>query len=83
LLFALTQLAVKLYHLDPIRQKRKVMWKATKLAEKIWKCSRELQTTEENGGWGSLGASGPLEKRGLAFLNPPCWGPAFAGEEIS
>jgi hypothetical protein len=49
LLFALVQLAVKLYHLDPIRQKRKVQWKATKLAERIWKCSRELQTTEENG----------------------------------
>ena len=49
LLFALTQLAVKLYHLNPKRQKRKVMWKATKLAERIWKCSRELQTTEENG----------------------------------
>jgi hypothetical protein len=28
LLFALVQLAVKLYHLDPIRQKRKVQWNA-------------------------------------------------------
>jgi len=49
LLFALTQLAIRLYHLDLIRQKRKVQWKATKLAERIWKCSRELQTTEESG----------------------------------
>ncbi len=65
LLFALTQLAVKLYHLDPIRQKRKVMWKATKLAERIWKCSRKLQMmemTEESGRVGeALGVSGPLE----------------------
>jgi len=66
LLFALTQLAVKLYHLDPIRQKRKVQWKATKLAERIWKCSRELQVMKEDGRVGeALGVSGPLEKRGL------------------
>jgi hypothetical protein len=62
LLFALTQLAVKLYHLIPKRQRRKVMWKATKLAERIWKCSRELQVMEESGRVGeALGASGPLE----------------------
>jgi len=62
LLFALTQLAIRLYRLNPRRQKRKVMWKATKLAERIWKCSRELQTTEESGRVGeALGASGPLE----------------------
>jgi len=65
LLFALTQLAIRLYRLNPRRQKRKVMWKATKLAERIWKCSRELQVTEESGWVGeALGASGPLEKRG-------------------
>jgi hypothetical protein len=62
LLFALVQLAVKLYHLDPIRQKRKVQWKVTKLAERIWKCSRKLQMTEENSRVGeALGVSGPLE----------------------
>jgi hypothetical protein len=62
LLFALTQLAIKLYHLDPMRQKRKVQWKVTKLAERIWKCSRKLQMTEENGRVGeALGVSGPLE----------------------
>jgi hypothetical protein len=62
LLFALTQLAIKLYHLDPMRQKRKVQWKVTKLAERIWKCSRKLQLTEENGRVGeALGVSGPLE----------------------
>ena len=43
LLLALTQLAIRLYRLNPRRQKRKVMWKATKLAERIWKCSRMLQ----------------------------------------
>jgi hypothetical protein len=69
LLFALTQLAVKLYHLDPIRQKRKVQWKVTKLAERIWKCSRKLQMTEEGGRVGeALGVSGPLEKRGFGRL---------------
>jgi hypothetical protein len=62
LLFALVQLAVKLYHLNPKRQKRKVQWKVTKLAERIWKCSRGLQTTEESGRVGeALGVSGPLE----------------------
>jgi hypothetical protein len=62
LLFALVQLAVKLYHLDPIRQKRKVQWKTTKLAERIWKCSRKLQVMEESGRVGeALGVSGPLE----------------------
>jgi hypothetical protein len=71
LLFALTQLAVKLYHLNPKRQKRKVMWKAAKLAEKIWKCSRKLQVTEESGRVGeALGVSGPLEKRGLVDYEP-------------
>jgi hypothetical protein len=63
LLFAVTQLAVKLYHLDPIRQKRKVMWKATKLAERIWKCSRELQTTEENGRVGEALGRPALSRR--------------------
>jgi len=63
LLFALVQLAVKLYHLDPIRQKRKVQWKATKLAERIWKCSRELQTTEENGRVGEALGRPALSRR--------------------
>ncbi len=55
LLFALTQLAVKLYHLDPMRQKRKVQWKTTKLAERIWKCSRKLQMTEMTEDSGRVG----------------------------
>jgi hypothetical protein len=82
LLFALTQLAIRLYHLDPKRQKRKVMWKATKLAERIWKCSRGLQTTEESGRVGkALGVSGPLEKRGMVGIEPRfAGGPAEAGE---
>jgi len=62
LLFALTQLAVKLYHLNPKRQKRKVMWKATKLAERVWKCSRELQVMEESGRVGeALGGVRPSQ----------------------
>jgi hypothetical protein len=79
LLFALTQLAIRLYHLNPKRQKRKVMWKATKLAERIWKCSRMLQMTEmteESGRVGeALEVSGPLEKRGFRTLNPALLGP--------
>jgi len=63
LLFALTQLAVKLYHLNPKRQKRKVMWKAAKLAEKIWKCSRKLQVTEESGRVGEALGRPALSKR--------------------
>jgi hypothetical protein len=74
LLFALTQLAIRLYHLNPKRQKRKVMWKATKLAERIWKCSRMLQMTEmteESGRVGeALEVSGPLEKRGIPLFEP-------------
>jgi hypothetical protein len=81
LLFALVQLAVKLYHLDPIRQKRKVQWKVTKLAERIWKCSRELQVMEGTGRVGeALGCPGPLEKRGLTDIEPRfAGGPAKAG----
>jgi hypothetical protein len=83
LLFALTQLAVKLYHLNPRRQKRKVMWKATKLAERIWKCSRELQVMEENGRVGeALGVSGPLEKRGFPSQNPALLGPCGSRERV-
>jgi hypothetical protein len=71
LLFALTQLAIKLYHLDPMRQKRKVMWKATKLAERIWKCSRGLQTTEESGRVGkALGCPALSKREGWSVLNP-------------
>jgi hypothetical protein len=42
LLFALIQLTIKLYHLNPRRDRRKIKWKAAKLLKKIWKCSREL-----------------------------------------
>jgi hypothetical protein len=62
LLFAVTQLTVKLYHLNPRRKKdqKKIIWKAPKLLKKIWKCSRELQVTEESGRVGeALGVSGP------------------------
>jgi hypothetical protein len=65
LLFAVTQLTVKLYHLNPRRKKdqKKITWKAPKLLKKIWRYSREeLQTAEESGRVGeALGCPGPLE----------------------
>jgi len=64
LLFAVTQLTVKLYHLNPRRKKdqRKIKWKAPKLLRRIWRSSRELLVTKEDGRVGeALGASGPLE----------------------
>jgi hypothetical protein len=83
LLFALTQLAIRLYHPNPRRQRRKVMWKTTKLAERIWKCSRELQLMEEGGRVGeALGVSGPLEKRGFRTLNPALLGPCGSREPV-
>jgi hypothetical protein len=42
LLFAVVQLTIKLYHLDPRRHRRKIMWKAPKLLKRVWKCSRKL-----------------------------------------
>jgi hypothetical protein len=49
LLFALIQLTIKLYHLMPKKDKRKIKWKAAKLLKRIWRCSRELQLTKEDG----------------------------------
>jgi hypothetical protein len=81
LLFALNQLTIKLYHLDPRRHGRKIMWKAPKLLKKIWERSRELQTTEENGRVGeALGCPGPLEKGGLIGLIPALLGACFCRE---
>jgi hypothetical protein len=81
LLFALTQLAIRLYCLNPKRQKRKVMWKTTKLVERIWKCSRELQTTEESGRVGeALGGVRPSRKERVPNVEPRlAGGPAEAG----
>jgi hypothetical protein len=62
LLFAVTQLTVKLYHLNPRRKKgkSKIKWMAPKLLKRIWRCSRELQVMEESGRVGeALGVSGP------------------------
>jgi len=62
LLFAVTQLTVKLYHLNPRRKKdqKKIMWKMPKLLKRIWRYSRELLVTKEDGRVGeALGASGP------------------------
>jgi hypothetical protein len=71
LLFALTQLAIRLYRINPRRQKRKVMWKATKLAERIWKCSRELQVMEESGRVGeALGGVRPSRIERVSGFEP-------------
>jgi hypothetical protein len=62
LLFAVTQLTVKLYHLNPRRKKdqKKIMWKMPKLLKRIWRYSRELLVTKEDGRVGeALGVSGP------------------------
>jgi hypothetical protein len=62
LLFAVTQLTVKLYHLNPKRKKdqKKIKWKAPKLLKRIWRSSRKLQMAEESGRVGeALGVSGP------------------------
>jgi len=62
LLFAVTQLTVKLYHLNPRRKKdqKKIKWKAPKLLRRIWRSSRELLVTKEDGRVGEpLGVSGP------------------------
>jgi len=57
-LFALIQLTIKLYHLIPKKDKRKIKWKAAKLLKKIWRCSRELQVIGESGRVGeALGVS--------------------------
>jgi len=69
LLFAANQLAVKLFHLDPIKESEKVMLKTKKLLEEIWKRSRKLQMREEYGRVGeALGCPAPLEKRGMKQL---------------
>jgi hypothetical protein len=66
LLFAANQLAVKLFHLNPRKEPEKVILKTKKLLEEIWRCSRELQMTEENGRVGeALGVSGPSRKGGF------------------
>jgi hypothetical protein len=79
LLFAANQLAIKLFHINPKKKPEKVMLKAKKLLEEIWRCSRRyIRVTEEmanDGGerpsGGSLGGVRPLSKReGLRCLRP-------------
>jgi hypothetical protein len=78
LLFAVTQLTIKLHHLNPWRKRdqKKIMWKMPKLLMRIWKCSRGLQITEESGRMGeALGVSGPSRKeRDSPILNPALLG---------
>ena len=65
LLFAVNQLTIRLYRLNPMSKKdqKKIVWKAPKLLKRIWRYSRELQMTEESGRVGeALGVSGPSRK---------------------
>jgi hypothetical protein len=93
LLFAANQLAVKLYHLNLMKESEKVMLKTKKLLEEIWRCSRRyIRVTEEmanDGGerpsGGSLKGVRPLSKReGSQFLRPARtgWGPCESREEV-
>jgi hypothetical protein len=67
LLFAANQLAVKLFHLNPIKESEKVMLKTKKLLEEVWRFSkRYIRATEKESGDGesgrvgeALGVSGP------------------------
>jgi len=59
LLFVLVHLTLRLYHLDPIRQKRKVMWKAAKLAKRTENSKWRRRTT----GWGKPWGVRALSKR--------------------
>jgi hypothetical protein len=83
LLSALNQLTIKLYHLNPKKDQRKIMWKAPKLLKRIWRCSRELQVMGESGRVGeALGVSGPSRlERVVAFDTRLTGGPAKAGTE--
>jgi hypothetical protein len=75
LLFAANQLAVKLFHLRPKKEPKKVMLKTKKLLEDIWRCSRELQLTKESGRVGeALGVSGPSLLREGSSLKRPATG---------
>jgi len=82
LLFALNQLSIKLYHLNPKKDQRKIMWKAPKLLMRIWRCSRKLLVTKEDGRVGeALGVSGPSRKERVATFDTRfAGGPASAGE---
>jgi uncharacterized protein YoxC len=64
LLFAANQLTIRLYHINPKKEPEKVMLKTKKLLEEIWKRSRKLQMTEENGRVGeALEGVRPLSNR--------------------
>jgi hypothetical protein len=88
LLFAANRLAVKLFHLNPMKESEKVMLKTKKLLEEIWRCSRRyIRVTEEMAndggerpGGGSLGrCPAPLEREGCTTFEtrPHGLGPAF------
>jgi hypothetical protein len=69
LLFAANQLTIRLFHINPKKEPEKVILKTKKSLEDIWRCSRELQMTEESGRVGeALGVSGPSLKGRVSAL---------------
>jgi uroporphyrinogen-III synthase len=69
---ALTQLAVKVYHLDPYKDegRKKIKIKARKLAEKIWKKARRIKKEIEGGRVGEALGPPPLEREGSSGSHP-------------
>jgi hypothetical protein len=65
---ALTQLAVKVYHLDPYKDedRKKIKMKARKLAEKIWRRAQKLKGGRVGEAWGR-----PLSKERVWHNSSP------------
>jgi hypothetical protein len=61
---ALTQLTVKVYHLDPYKDEdqKKIKMKARKLAKKIWRKAQKMKAEIESG-WVGEALGRPLSKR--------------------
>jgi hypothetical protein len=69
---ALHQLTLKVYHLDLYNDadKRKIQKKMFKLAKRIWDWWQRQKMTGDGRVGEALGASGPLEQRGLELFEP-------------
>jgi hypothetical protein len=80
---ALTQLTVKVYHLDPYKaeDQKKIKMKARKLAEKIWRKAQKMKAEIESG-WVGEAWGRPLSKERVRMVSSPPFGagpPAKAG----
>jgi uroporphyrinogen-III synthase len=82
---ALTQLTVKVYHLNPYKDEdqKKIKMKARKLAEKIWRKAQKMKAEIESGRVGEAWGR-PLSKRGFKWVpSPPQWaGPPAKSRSI-